>query len=82
MKTIREWLKKELTTDHYLLAKKYEDYTGYRSWEGRVCSAHEALDMAIAWYRTQEGSCFWSEIYKQLKEGRYEKYSNNIFLKL
>lgn len=79
MKTIHEWLKAELRSEHYELIKKYENM--FAMWEDNASSAWKALDMAITWYKTQEGHDFWSEICKQLREGKYRKTSN-IFLKL
>lgn len=79
MKTVGEHLKEGLTIEHYELIKKYKD--SYR-WGMRAYRVCDALNMSMVWSMTSEGHDFWNKMYLELKQGHYNKYSNNIFLKL
>lgn len=79
MKTIREWLSEGLIREHYELLLKYPHL---RNWDIKTQSLLEALRGSTSWRDTEEGYDFWDSIYGDIFNNRYNKYSNNIFLKL
>ena len=79
-KTIREWLSEELSTKHYELLLKYNPLN---DWDINMASSlSDALYGSTGWRYTEEGYGFWESIYYDIYYNRYNKYSNNIFLKL
>lgn len=80
MKTVREWLSEGLLREHYGLLLKYHSLC---DWDITITlSLPEALMRSILWEDTKEGYAFWMSIYHDILYDRYNKYSNNIFIKL
>lgn len=80
MKTVREWLSEGLSTKHYGLLLKYPPLYDWDT--TRTSNLHEALIWSTTWDYTEEGHDFWKSIYYDILYNRYNKYSNNIFVKL
>ena len=79
MKTIREWLRTGLNSEHYLSLSQYEPMY---DWDHN-CSLtlEDALYNSVSWINTHEGYAFWESMMYDIEHGRYKKNSN-IFLKV